>query len=78
VRPGHDVDVLLFEHRLEPRALVNVPRLMVRVEEAADQHVGFLGPAMVRSPMKAFEVRIGKHAGHVVTFAAHCEPRESR
>jgi hypothetical protein len=51
---------------------------MVRVEEAADQHVGFPGAAMVRSPVKALQVRFGRHERHVVTLSPHCEPRETR
>src|SRR5690349_3001126 len=37
----------------------------MRVEEAADQHVGFLGAAMVRPPVKALQVRVGWHDCHV-------------
>jgi hypothetical protein len=32
----------------------------------------------VRAPVKAFEIRIGKHGGDVIIFVPHCEPRETR
>jgi hypothetical protein len=34
---------------------------MVRVEEAADQEVGFEGAAMVRSPVKALQLGVCVH-----------------
>ena len=35
--PGHDVDVLFLEHGGEQGAFLRAPRLMIGVEEAADQ-----------------------------------------
>ena len=37
------------------------PTPMVRIEEPADQQVGFLGAAMVRAPGEALQVRVGRH-----------------
>jgi hypothetical protein len=51
---------------------------VVRIEEAADQQIGFLGAAMVRAPVQALQVRVGRHGPHVVSFASHCERRETR
>ena len=59
-RPGHDVDVLLLEHRLEQRALVLDPSRVVRIEEPADQQIGFLGAAMMRAPGEALQLRCRK------------------
>jgi hypothetical protein len=28
------------------------------IEKSADHHVGFLGPAMVRAPREAFQIRV--------------------
>jgi hypothetical protein len=39
--------------------------LMVRVEEPADEQIGFEGSAMVRSPAQALEFRVFVHGGHV-------------
>jgi hypothetical protein len=50
----------------------------MRIEKAADQKIGFLGAAMVRAPVEAFQVGVGKHAAHVVSFSSHCERRETR
>jgi hypothetical protein len=33
---------------------------------------------MVRAPGEAFQVQVGRHRGHVVRTAPHCERRESR
>ena len=79
VRPGHDVDVLLLEHRLEQRALVCTPALMVRVEEAADQQVGFAGAAMMRAPARGASGPGRKAWGACSeTLRAHCERRTQR
>ena len=78
MRPGHDIDILFVEHFGELRDLAIIPLLVVRIEKAANQQVGFLGAAMMRSPMKAFEVRVGKHVGDVVWSARHCERRMKR
>ena len=40
---------------------MRVPRRMVSVEEAADHHVGFARAAMVRAPVQALQVRVGRH-----------------
>jgi hypothetical protein len=78
VSPGHDVNVLLFEQLRKQRALVSAPRHVMRIEKAADEKIGFLGAAMVRPPVEAFQVGVGKHAAHVVSFSSHCERRETR
>jgi hypothetical protein len=51
---------------------------MVRLEESADQHVGFLRSTMMRAPREALQIRIGGHGRHVVTFERDCERRNSR
>src|SRR5439155_3618054 len=65
VRPSHDVDVLLPEHLVEQRAFARAPRRMVSIEKPADQHIGFLGAAMVRAPGEALMFRVGRHVRHV-------------
>jgi hypothetical protein len=51
---------------------------MVRVEESADEHVGFARAAMVRAPVQALQFCFGRHAGHVMALSCHCEQRMSR
>ncbi len=78
MRPGHDIHILFVEHLSEQCDLVRTPLLVVSIKKAANQQVGFLGAAMMRSPMKAFEFRVGKHFGDVVWRARHCERRMKR
>jgi len=78
MRPGHDVDVLLFQHRFEAGAVVGAPLVMMRVEKSADQQVGFFRSTMMRAPGEALQVRIGRHAGDVVKHGPDCERRETR
>jgi hypothetical protein len=52
--------------------------LVVCIEKPADQQIGFLGAAMVRAPVQAFQIRVGWHGRHVVTIACHCERWNSR
>src|SRR5687767_13134261 len=45
-RPGENVDVLLLEQIFEPGDFCAGPALMIPVEEAADQEVGFANAAV--------------------------------
>src|SRR5690606_10742556 len=45
-RPGHDVDVVLFQQRLEPRQFVPAPMRVMAVEEAPDHEVRLACAAM--------------------------------
>ena len=54
------------------------PEDRLRVEEAANQEVGFLGSTMMRAPGEALQVRVGRHGAHVVGVWPHCERRERR
>ena len=60
-RPGHDVDVLFLDQFLEQRDLGIVPRVPARIEEAADQQVGFLGATVVRAEVQALEAGFAVH-----------------
>ena len=42
------------------------------------QQIGFPGATMMRAPVEAFQVRVGRHACHVVKLTRHCERRNSR
>jgi hypothetical protein len=60
-RPGHDVDVLFLDQFLEQRDLVVVPVMPARIEEAADQQIGFLGATVVRAEVQALEADFAVH-----------------
>ena len=60
-RPGHDVDILLLEQRLEPGQIVFAPGLGVSVEKAADQQVGLLGAAMPGTKAEASQAGVAVH-----------------
>jgi len=68
----------LARGRGERCALLRPPLLVVSIEKSADHQIGFLGAAMVRTPVKAFQIRVGRHGCHVVTISADCERRNSR
>ncbi len=78
MRPGHDVDVLLFEHRLEQCALCVVPMTRdARRRSRRSCRSASLRAAMVRAPGRRFRSGSEGMARHVVDDARHhCEPAE--
>ncbi len=60
-RPSHDVDVLFLDQFLEQRDFGIVPVMGARIEEAADQQVGFLSATVVRAEMQALEADFAVH-----------------
>ena len=77
VGPGHDVDVLLVEHGGENGSVIRIPGRVVSIEKAADQQVGFLGAAMMRTPGKALQLRVERHGGHLGASVRPVTPAEA-